>query len=298
LNYSQKLDGFFIFAKIKTRNKMKKYGLIILLVLATTFAFAQKKEKIKGSKIVTIELRETSDFDTLEVEDNLEIYLEKGEKPGIKIEADDNLHDIISTDLRDNILRLSTSKEAVKYSKLLVRVTYTDDLKSVATKNETVVNAIQEVQLDSIIFKSSDYSKLFLNINTVNFVLKADDKSAIELNAKSEKIKIVLSKDAALKSLITANELSCDLYQKAEANIEGNVNSAVIRLDNNSAFTGTKLTIKNLKLITESYSTASVNAETSISISAGEKSEIELYGSPKIEILRFSDEAKLLKKIK
>lgn len=280
------------------RNKMKKYGLIILLVLATTFAFAQKKEKIKGSKIVTIELRETSDFDTLEVEDNLEIYLEKGEKPGIKIEADDNLHDIISTDLRDNILRLSTSKEAVKYSKLLVRVTYTDDLKSVATKNETVVNAIQEVQLDSIIFKSSDYSKLFLNINTVNFVLKADDKSAIELNAKSEKIKIVLSKDAALKSLITANELSCDLYQKAEANIEGNVNSAVIRLDNNSAFTGTKLTIKNLKLITESYSTASVNAETSISISAGEKSEIELYGSPKIEILRFSDEAKLLKKIK
>jgi hypothetical protein len=298
LNYSQKLDGFFIFAKIKMRNKMKKYGLIILLVLATTFAFAQKKEKIKGSKIVTIELRETSDFDTLEVEDNLEIYLEKGEKPGIKIEADDNLHDIISTDLRDNILRLSTSKEAVKYSKLLVRVTYTDDLKSVATKNETVVNAIQEVQLDSIIFKSSDYSKLFLNINTVNFVLKADDKSAIELNAKSEKIKIVLSKDAALKSLITANEIGCDLYQKAEANIEGIVNSAVIRLDNNSDFTGTKLTIKNLELITESYSTASVNAETSISISAGEKSEIELYGSPKIRILKFSDEAKLLKKIK
>lgn len=277
---------------------MEKYGLIILLVLATTSAFAQKKEKIKGSKIVTIELRETSDFDTLEVEDNLEIYLEKGEKPGIKIEADDNLHDIISTDLRDNILRLSTSKEAVKYKKLLVRVTYTDDLKSVSTKNETVVNAIQEVQLDSIIFKSSDYSQLFLNINTANFVLKADDKSAIELNAKSEKIKIVLSKDAALKSLITANELGCDLYQKAEANIEGSVNSAVIRLDNNSDFTGTKLTIKNLELITESYSTASVNAETSISISAGEKSEIELYGSPKIRILKFSDEAKLLKKIK
>lgn len=280
------------------RNKMKKYGLIILLVLATTFAFAQKKEKIKGSKIVTIELRETSDFDTLEVEDNLEIYLEKGEKPGIKIEADDNLHDIISTDLRDNILRLSTSKEAVKYSKLLVRVTYTDDLKSVATKNETVVNAIQEVQLDSIIFKSSDYSKLFLNINTVNFVLKADDKSAIELNAKSEKIKIVLSKDAALKSLITANELSCDLYQKAEANIEGSATSAVIRLDNNSNFKGDKLTIKDLELIAESYSNASVNAATAISISAGEKSEIQLYGNPKIEIRKFADEAKLLKKVK
>jgi hypothetical protein len=40
------------------------------------------------------------------------------------------------------------------------------------------------------------------------------------LNVKSEKIKIVLSKDAALKSLITT-DLTCDLYQNAEANIEG-----------------------------------------------------------------------------
>jgi hypothetical protein len=56
--------------------------------------------------------------------------------------------------------------------------------KSVSSKNETVVNAIQQVQLD--FFRSNDYSKLFLNINTKSFVLKADD-SEIELNVKSEK---------------------------------------------------------------------------------------------------------------
>ena len=280
------------------KNKMKKYTVIILLALSTTLTFAQKKDKIKGSKTVTIELRETGNFEALEVEDNLEVYLEKGQKPGIEIEADDNLHAIISMDLRDNMLRIYTSKEAIKYRKLIVRVTYTNDLKSVSSKNETVVNAIQQVQLDSILFKSIDYSKLFLNINTKNFVLKADDKSEIELNAKSEKVKIVLSKDAALKSLITATELGCDLYQKAEANIEGSASIAVIRLDNNSEFTGNKLTIKDLQLITESYSNASVNAETSISISAGENSEIQLYGNPKIEIQKFANEAKLLKKVK
>jgi CRISPR/Cas system-associated protein Cas10 (large subunit of type III CRISPR-Cas system) len=85
------------------------------------------------------------------------------------------------------------------------------------------------------------------------------------LNVKS-KSKIVLSKDAALKSLITTSAIACDLYQNAEANIEGAQN-AVIRLDNNSIYS--KLTIKDLELITESYSTASINAETSLSISAG-----------------------------
>jgi hypothetical protein len=37
------------------------------------------------------------------VEDNLEVYLEK-DRNGIEIEADDNLHAIISTDFRDNVL--------------------------------------------------------------------------------------------------------------------------------------------------------------------------------------------------
>jgi hypothetical protein len=84
-------------------------------------------------------------------------------------------------------------------------------------------------------FRSNDYSKLFLNINTKSFVLKADDNSEIELNVKS--VKIVLSKDAALKSLITTSAIACDLYQNAEANIEGSAQNAVIRLDNNSEFT-------------------------------------------------------------
>jgi hypothetical protein len=86
------------------------------------------------------------------------------------------------------------------------------------------------------------------------------------------------------------------LYQNAEANIEGSAQNAVIRLDNNSEFTGNKLTIKDLELITESYSTASKRG-TSLSISAGEKSEIQIYGNPKIEIRRFDDEA-ITKKVK
>jgi hypothetical protein len=46
------------------------------------------------------------------------------------------------------------------------------------------------------------------------------------LNVKSEKSKIVLSKDAALKSLITTSAIACDLYQNAEANIEGSAQNA------------------------------------------------------------------------
>jgi hypothetical protein len=80
--------------------------------------------------------------------------------------------------------------------------------------------------------------------------------------------------------------------------LEGDVTNAVIRMDNNSVLTGNKLTVKNADLTTESYSNCSIFAETTITIDAKEKSEIQLLGNPKIEIRQFADETKLLKKLK
>ncbi|RKS90425.1 putative autotransporter adhesin-like protein [Flavobacterium limicola] len=277
---------------------MKKYTVILLLLLSTTLSFAQKKEKVKGSKTVTVELREIGPFESLEIEDNLEVYLERGDKNEIKIEADENLQDLITLDLKDKTLRIYTSKHAVNYKKLIIRVTYTNDLNLVTSKNETTINAIQEILLENITFKSHDYSQLFLNVNAKNFILQADDKSKTELNLKSENTSIEMSKNATLKALVSTIDLKVDLYQKATATIEGTATNAIIRLDNNSELTGNKLTIKNIDVTAESYSNCSVNATTTVIIDAANKSEIQLVGAPKIEIRRFADEAKLIKKLK
>jgi hypothetical protein len=277
---------------------MKKNTALLLLLLVTTLSIAQKREKIKGSKVVTTSIKEVGEFDGIEADDNLEVYLEKGEKNEIKIEADDNLHDIIGMDLRERTLRLYTSKESTIFKKLIVRVTYTKSLKNVIAKNEAAIYAIQEIQLDDITFNSMDYSKLFLNVNSKKFTLIANDKSKTELNLKSEDASLQLSKNSSIKTLVSAIKFKCDLYQKASATIEGIAEKATIRLDNNSVFTGTKFTLKESIITAESYSTGSILAETAVSIAIGDKAEISLFGNPKIELTRFSEEAKLFKKIK
>lgn len=277
---------------------MKKYIAILLLLLSNTIIFAQEKEKIKGSKTVTIEEKEIGNFYSLEVDDNIEVYIERGETAALKIEADDNLHDIITIDLQDNTLRLSTTKEAIRYRKLIVKLTYSKDLNLVTARNDATINAIQEVLVDSITFRSFDNSQLFLNVNSKDFVLQSDDESKVELNLKSENSKIELSKDASLKSLIVTQNLACDLYQKATAKIEGSATNAAFRIDSNSNLTANKLTVEDIDLTAEGYSSCSVYAETSITIDASGNSEIELFGEPKIEMKRFVDEAQLLKKVK
>jgi hypothetical protein len=292
------VDDFFIFVNNLNQLKMKRHTVLLLLLLSTTLLLAQKKDKIKGSKTVTVEQREVGNFEALEVEDNLEVHLERGEKTELKIEADDNLHDIISFDLRDKILRLYTTKEAVSYKKIIVRVTYTTDLNLITSKNEATVNAIQEIQLENITFKAADFSHLYLNVNTKNFVLQADDKSKTELNLKSENTILELSKNATLKALVTTIDLKADLYQKAAATIEGDATTALIRLDNNSTLKGNKLILKNADVTTESYSTCSLTATVAVIIDAANQSEVQLLGTPKIEIRQFADEAKLIKKLK
>jgi hypothetical protein len=275
----------------------KKYLLLLVLILLSNGLFAQKAEKIKGSKLVTSSIKEIKSFNAIEVEDNIEIHLEKGNKNEIKIEADDNLHEIIKFDLIDKILIISTSKEVQGFKKLSAKITYTNNLNLVTSKDESIVNAIQEIILDTITFKTRDKSKLFANAKTKNFILQADDKSKIELNLKSENTIIELSKNVSLKALINSDEIKCDMYQKANATIEGDCNHSIIRMDNSAELQAINLNSKNVDLTIEGTASCNLLAEDAIVIEAKDKSEIALYGNPKIEIRNLTGESKLFKKL-
>ena len=275
---------------------MKKIITLSILLLSI-YAIGQKKEKVKGSRIVKLEQKEIASFKSIEVEDNLEVFLVKGKECALEIEADDNLIQYVEYKLAGSNLRISTAKDLSSYKKLSVRVTYTDDFTMVVAKNETNVTALSDVVLDNITFKSFDYAKLFLNAKTKNFTLMANDKSKVELNLKSEKTAVDLSKSATLKALISSNEMKFDMYQKSSAEIEGDIVDLKLRLDNNTDFVGRKLMVKNASLETNGYSKSVVNISNLVTINAADNSEIELYGDIlKYDLKHFSDNAILRKK--
>ncbi|WP_395046034.1 GIN domain-containing protein [Flavobacterium sp.] len=276
---------------------MKKTILLIFTILLTTITFAQKKEKVKGSKIVTVEKVEIAAFTEIEIEDNLEVFLVKGDKNTIEVETDENLHTAINHQTYGNSLRLNTNKDISGFKKLEIRVTYTDSLKLISVKHEAKLNAISELGLKNITIKTYDYSKTLINANAPNFTLLANDKSKVELNLKSEDAFIEMSKNAEIKAHISSNKLKFDMYQKSEAIVDGEITELKLRLDNNAIYDGQKLTSKMLSLTTESSTKCSVYTNGSLSIAAAGKSEISIFGEPKIELKKFGDEAILYKKV-
>ena len=275
---------------------MKKIIILSFLIISS-ITFGQKKEKIKGSKIVKLEQKQVDSFESIEVEDNIEVFLVKGSECGLEIEADDNLIEFIDYKLAGNNLRISTSRDITSFKKLSVRIIYTDKFNMVIAKNETNVTSLSDLVLDNITFKSYDYSKLFINAKTKDFTLMINDKAKVELNLKSDKTAIDLSKSGFLKAFISSTDTKFDMYQKSSAEIEGDIVNLKLRLDNNTDFTGNKLTTKNAILETSGYSKSNIIVNNILTIDASGNSEIELYGAPtKIEMKRFIDSAALTKK--
>lgn len=275
---------------------MKKTLFILTLILITTLSYSQKKEKVKGSKIVTTEKKQIESFDAIEISDNLEIFLVKGDDNELEIEADDNLHQAIDIALTGSTLRLSTLKDISSFKTLKVRVIYTDALKSLILKDDAQVTAITDLNLESFTIKCFGHSKAYINAKTTNFDMLCDDKAKVNLNLKSTKTNISLSKNCEVKALITSTDLVFDLYQKSTAEIEGDVENLKLRLDNDTKFTGKNLSAKIADVTTELYTNASIQVIDSLTLTATGKSEVELYGEQKITINRFEDSAVLRKK--
>lgn len=274
---------------------MKKITLLTLL-LCTVITFAQKKEKIKGSKIVTVTVNELENFENIEVEDNLEIFLVKGDKPSLEIEADDNLHDAINYSVMGNTLRITSQKDVISAKKFSIRINYSDELKLISVKGEAKLHALAELELDNITIKNYDKSQSFLNVKSNFFTIILNDKSEAELNIKAQNTTVELSKNTELKALIASPEVKLDMYQNSEAKIEGDAANVKMRLDNSSKLIAEKFTVKNLEITTESYAKGDIYVTNTISIAASGKSEIKLYGEPAIEITKFTNSTTLYKK--
>lgn len=264
---------------------------IFLLLITNVYA-----QKIKGSRAVTISPRETAAFETIEVDNNFDIFLTYGDNCAIEIEADDNLHDLIKTELNGGNLRISSSQEISSYKKLSLKITYTSNLKIVSSNDDSTITGLEDIVLADFTFKNSGSSKIFAVVKAPIFTMMSSGKSKAEINLTAEKTSIQLSKNATLKALISSKEMVFDMYDKSSAQVEGDITNLILRVDHNSKFTGKNLTAINANIVAEGYSNTSIHITTKAKIEATAKSEIEFYGDPKFEIVKFLDSARLIKK--
>jgi len=271
---------------------LKRIPLLLLLI----FCSSQAQDKVKGSRNVKTEQYDLENFHSIQIKGEFEVGILKGKRSMIEIEADDNVHDLIMTEVMDGTLYIKPIKELYRTKKQELRITFADTLKSILVEGDVKLESLQEIHVGDFKLETANKAKAHLTLTAGDFKLVQRDDAEVELNVTAKNIVCQLNQSSKTEALMNAPYMEVDIYEKASARIDGETLKLQLRADQSSKFDGTNLTSTKAEVLAQGDAYSKVNVSDSLSITVSGKTETEIYSTPEIQLLKFSDEAKLVKK--
>lgn len=195
-----------------------KISTVILLFLTTSCMF----DGIKGNRnVITQDRTITSNFDAISVSNGLEVQLTMSDETSLSLEADENLHDIIITEVEDGVLRIYSEKNIWSAKSKKVYLTATDIIKIKATSGADV-RSENTISADEFDVRTSSGANVRLMLDVSDLICNTSSGSDARLKGSAGSFMASSSSG----SNIRANELmvrSCNADVSSGANISVNV---------------------------------------------------------------------------
>ncbi len=171
--------------------KMLKFISLFLAIALTTSAYGQIRLKVTGSGKVVSEERKAGYFNAVKVSSGIDVYLTQGQKESITVEADDNIHEYIVTEVRDNTLKV--------YSKAIIR-------KAEAKKVYVTIKDVEKISASSA---GDVYGETLIKADKLS--LSASSAGDIKLKVEVTRLKCRISSSGDIDLEGVADELEADL---------------------------------------------------------------------------------------
>ncbi|MGB3152225.1 MAG: DUF2807 domain-containing protein [Maribacter sp.] len=270
---------------------MKRGAVLILMLFLGLHTYSQRKPKIKGNKKV-VEVREDLPaFHTIELNDDLEVVLQKSTNEGYALEADDNLIDVLKFKVSDSTLMVSSFYRITSKKKLNITIYYTElDALTMRNGEISMKDVISSVRLDVNTYGTS---RLELNATADIININMEEISSGDFNLASDSLNLILKDRIDVKVYATGEKSNVYMYKNASAKMEGTSGFLMAKLYGNSSLKAEKLEATRTFLISEDSPSARVNVLEDFQLSSRGSSKTSLYGNPKITILDFLDTSQL-----
>lgn len=272
---------------------MKKL-LILLLILSPLISIAQRKPKIKGSRIVTQVSEELPPFNAIVLNDDLEINLNKALGPGYHISADDNLIDVLKFEVEGGTLVISSYYNITRKKELVITVNYTE-LKALTVKNGTMVSN-DVIESNELFVDGFNNTKLDIKANAAIMDINLEDTSSGDFHVEVDSLNVNLNKRAQAYVYAQINAGVLDLEGNSSLAMEGTADRLSASLLDYAKYKGEAMQISSCELKAAGNANARVYAFGDINIHSTGDASIYLYGTPKITIEEFLDTSQLIKK--
>ncbi|GAB1857190.1 head GIN domain-containing protein [Flavobacteriaceae bacterium MHTCC 0001] len=182
---------------------------------------------VKGNGNVVMETREvTESFSKIKATEGLNVHITQSSNESITVEADENLQELILTEIKDGVLKIHCKEQIGKASSKRVNVNFKaiTALTSTSGSNVYATNAILSEQL---VLKSSSGSNMKVKVKANNLTCDASSGSNIKVSGET----ISLTAEASSGSNVKAGDLkaeSSEVSASSGANLTINTSKALI----------------------------------------------------------------------
>lgn len=222
--------------------RLIKLTTILFLVITTTSCFF---DGVKGNRnVITKQRNISSDFEAIDVSQGIDVFLTIDDEVSLSLEADENLHELIVTEVKDGVLHIYAKKNIWKAKSRKVYVT----AKSI---NEIVATSGAEVKSE----------------NTI----------------KSEDFKIKATSGAGVRLTLKVSNLTCSATSGADIRLKGKAENFTVKATSGSTIKAKDLEVETSTAKATSGANIYINVTTNLNAKATSGGDITYIGNPKIK---------------
>ena len=200
------------------------YFLIFSLSLFSCAYDIDSKGGIKGNGIIVKENRNIkSGFNSIISSENLTVYISQANEHKIIVEADENIINLIGTDIENGELKIHTHKNIGRATKKVY--IFLPNISALITSKGAILETQNTIKTDSLLIQANTGSFLKAFIDTNQLTVKAEEGSRLNLAGEGYSTNI----DVDSGSVINALELQT-LTCKVIANHGGEIKVGVSKL--------------------------------------------------------------------
>ena len=181
---------------------IKKIGLVILMagLVAVMPNTSFAKKYVRGNGNVQKETRKVSSFDALDISSAFDVYLTQGNTESLVIEADENLLDVIKTEVRGGVLKIYVDAN-IRNSKTMKAYISFKMLSMIELSGACDVYGENDFKFDDIEIETSGAAEIEMKMTARKVYLDLSGASDIEFKGSAQEMVVDVSGATDLHAL-------------------------------------------------------------------------------------------------
>ncbi|HEX2968124.1 MAG TPA: head GIN domain-containing protein [Bacteroidales bacterium] len=222
---------------------LKLFTAITSFLLISALSNAQFWESVRGNGHVVSKERKTDSFTGIRVSSGVDVYLKQGNNISVTLEADENLHEYIITEVKNDVLH---------------------------------------VYVDDINIRSAERKRVYVTMKEINSIRTSSAGDVYgESPIKAGDLKLSASSAGNISLEVTADDVEVDISSSGDITLSGDADILDANLSSAGDLNAYKLKVREADISVSSAGDADINVSERLTARASSAGDINYMGEPK-----------------